>query len=148
MAKVQSDESRYESRYGGGFITPAQYIAEVMCERVAKKNKKDLPIKFWNLPAHKRNFMVTILAANALLKLYHPKAIIAALRKSPTVYSLRAPWLDAIIQEEQEKLDKFVEEVSTTPSPSPAKDIDTSEKPRESFVSQQSTLNKLRGLDG
>lgn len=148
MADKESNKSRYESRYGGNWLSPAQYIAELMCERVAKKNKKDLPLKFWNLPAHKRNFMVTILAANALLKLYHPKAVIAAIRKSPTVYSLRAPWLDAIIQEEQEKLDKFVEEIKTAPSPSPAEDVNTSEKPRESFVSQQSTLNKLRGLDG
>lgn len=148
MAKEKTDNSKYESAYGGGFITSGQFIAELMCGRLAKKNKKELPNKFWNMPAHKRSFMQNILAANALLKMYHPKAIIAAIRKAPNLYSLRAPWLDDLIKQEQEQLEAFEEKVETQPTtPLPA-DISITEKPRESFAIKKSPLDKLRELDG
>lgn len=148
MAKLRTDDSRYESKYGGGYVSPAQYIAEMVCERIAKKNKKDLPIKFWSTAAWKRSFLTNVLAANSLLKLYQPKAIIAALRKAYNVYSLRAPWLDDLFKEEQEKLDNL-KTVEDTPSPSPADVVvSTEEKPRESFTTKESPLKKLRGLDG
>ena len=49
MAKNRSDSSKYESRQGGGWITSAQFLAEVMCERYAKKNGEELVYKFWNV---------------------------------------------------------------------------------------------------
>lgn len=149
MAQERSDNSRYESRYGGGFVTPAQYIAEIMCERAAKKDKKDLPVKFWNLPTWKRTFMTQVLAANSVLKLYSPKAIIAALRRAPTVYSLRAHWLDPIMQEEQAKVESYeskMEQAAPVAEVTPAMPVKI-EKPRESFSTEKSKLKKLRELD-
>ncbi len=40
MAKKATEHSRYESRYGGGWVAPQQILAEVMCERQAAKEKK------------------------------------------------------------------------------------------------------------
>ena len=76
MAVNESEESRYQSSYGGGWVSAAQRIAEIMCERQAKSKKVDLPPKFWNLPTWKRSFMQQILAANSLLKVYKPKSIL------------------------------------------------------------------------
>lgn len=145
MAKEKSDTSKYESRYGGGFVSGGQYIAEIMCERIAKKDGRGLPVKFWNLPTWKKIFMQQLLASNGLLKLYHSQAILSALRKDTKAYSLRAPWLDDIIKEEQMKLDAI-------PIKSPDKVVvepimDKQEKPRDSFSNKQSTLKKLRELD-
>ena len=144
MAKTKSDDSRYESRFGGGYVSPAQYITEIICERFAGKNGKSLPQKFWSTPEHKRSFMMTLLTANALLKMYHPKAIISALRRLPNLYSLKAAWLDDVIKEEQAKIDAFVEQVEVA-TPPPA-EISVTEKPRESFNNKKSTLDKLRDL--
>jgi hypothetical protein len=148
MAQNRSEASRYKSNYGGDYVSPAQFIAEVMCERLAKKEKTSLPMQFWNTPKWKRTFMMQILAANGILKLYSPKAILSALRKAYNVYSLRAGWLQPLIQEEQAKIDNEASKINDEPlTPSPAQ-INTTEKPRESFTNQKSKLSKLRGLDG
>ena len=149
MPQNKTDNSRYESKYGGNFVSPAQFISEMMCERLAKKQKSDLPFKFWSTPKWKRAFMTNILAANGLLKIYSARAIITALNKSFNVYSLRAPWLDDVIKQEQEKIDSYVEKIEEAPTPSPAQPVNTTEKPRDNFIqNKNNTLNKLRALDG
>jgi hypothetical protein len=142
MATNESNESRYQSAYGGNWVTPAQRIAEIMCERLAKQKKIDLPVKFWNLPAWKRTFMQQILAANSLLKVYKPKSILTALKREPKAYSLRAAWLIAVIKEEEDKQER-IEKVEETPS-TPV--LSTTEQPRVSFSPTKSKLSKLREL--
>lgn len=133
----------FVSRYGAGDnITAAQYIAEIMCERLARKDKEDLPVKFWNTPKWQRTFKQQILAAHSILKLHKADAIIAALKKTPTVLSLRAEWLQPIIQECQQKLKIVITTIDKLEVAS------TTEKPRETFVTKKSTLSKLRDLDG
>ena len=58
MARNYSEDSRYESRYGGGWVAPHQILAEVMCERIAAKEKTSLPAKFWDLPRWKKHFLM------------------------------------------------------------------------------------------
>jgi hypothetical protein len=140
---------KYPSSYGAGQIGFPQYVAEIMCERLAGKENKVLPCRFWNLVYWKKIFLQQVMAVNSLLKLYHSSAILAAVKANPTAYSLRAPWLDKVMQEEQaayqrrqQALDKMpvieeLPEVAAVP-----------EKPRQSFKSGQSTLDKLRSLDG
>src|SRR5687768_11913796 len=106
MAKNRSENSKFESNYGGGHITAAQYLAELMCERIAKKNKKELGPRFWNTSLWKRTFCSQVLAANHLLKLYNSKAIVAALKEVPWAYSLRAEFLDPVIKDKQERMDR------------------------------------------
>lgn len=131
------------SRYGADKnIDAAQYIAEIMCERLARKEKQDLPVKFWNTPKWQRTFKQQVLAARSILKLHDANAVIAALRKTPTVFSLRAEWLQPIIRECAEKL-----KIVVTDKVSPEA-VTVNEQPRQTFVSKKSKLSKLRDLDG
>ncbi len=144
MAKERTEASRYESRYGGNAITPAQFIAELMCERLAKKDKKDLPVKFWNLPTWKRTFLQQVLAANTLLKVFSPKAILQALKREPKVFSLRAPWFTPVVQEEQQKCDVAEAKQEAAPPPVVETKPPVVEQPRPTIATKKSILNKLR----
>ena len=137
--------SKYPSRYSNDKkVTAAQYLAELMCERQAEKNKKELPKQFWNLPHWSKKFKSQLFAAYGLLKLYDEVAIIKAVKskEAKRIYSLRAPILDDIIKEQQRilELDKIK-----------AKDIEvirknTKAKPREHQV-RATILGKLSELD-
>jgi len=140
----QSDKSRYQSHYGGGYVSPAQYIAELLCERIAASKGKNLTVKFWNSNEWKKPFIVQLLAANSLLKIYKPQAIIAGLRRSPKTYSLHAKWLDDIFQEEEAKL---IEASTENVIVINKQDNEVIEKPRETFNQEKSKLAKLRELD-
>ncbi len=140
-------EKNFTSRYAPDTkITAAQYITEFICENKARKDGKDLPLRFWQIPAWAKFFKLQILSAGGLLKIYEAEAIILAL-KTPQgrgIFSLRAPHLDQIVKEQQATLDarktklanaEAVERASTTSIPRP-------ERPRANIIS------KLKDLDG
>lgn len=138
-----SDTKRYPSKYAPDTsVTAAQYITELICEKKAKKDKKDLPLRFWNLPTWGSFFRQQILAANGLLKIYDSAAIVAALnsKKAWGIFSLRAPHLDAIIEEEAAKISVRGE----------ASNLDVAEEnaaPRPTVApTRQDIIQKLRGL--
>jgi hypothetical protein len=103
----------YTSRYTDKLITAAQYLAEMMCERQAKKEKKDLCKQFWNTDYWIRPFKTQLRFANQLLKIYSCEAITNALKSNQgkNIYSLNAKWLDPLIREEQRKIDSRIPEV-------------------------------------
>jgi len=108
MAEKYTKKSRYQSRYSPGkYVTAAQYIVEIMCEKNAARDGRDLPAKFWSLPEWAKFFRNQIPAANKLLDKYHAEAIIAALRDKKTwsCYSLRAPFLIPHIEKQQKILE-------------------------------------------
>ena len=141
-------QSRYDSRYSPDRkVTAAQYIIELICEKKAKTEGKDLPIKFWNLPEWEKFFKMQLRKCHSLLKQYHEKAIIRALMDfgAVRIYSLHAPWLIPIIEKYQKivlleiaKIDKStispLSSCSTTPLIRKPQDIKT-------------TLSKLKDLD-
>ena len=99
---------RYPSKYSNGkSVTAAQYITELICEKMAKKDKKDLHYRFWVTPEWEKYYRNQIASAHALLKKYSDTAVIRALNnpKTEKIYSLRAPHLPAIIEQEQHRLD-------------------------------------------
>jgi hypothetical protein len=107
MAKnaKQTEKSKYPSRYSpGGYVTAAQYILELVCEKQASRQRIELPIKFWNLPEWRNTFVKQLRMVHKLLKKYSEKAIIRAINKN-NIYSLFASWLEAKIQQEQRLLD-------------------------------------------
>jgi hypothetical protein len=107
LAKERSEKSKYPSRYSPqGWVTAAQYIVELACEKKAKKEKKDLPTQFWKLKDWATFYRSQINTANALVKKYGEQAVIAALKNEKTfwMYSLRAPGFEAIIQQEEQIL--------------------------------------------
>lgn len=100
-------DKRHKSRYTDNLISDAQFLVEVVLERYAKKDKKELPFKFWRAELWKRQFGLQMIWANQLLKLYSFTAIYNALLKNPSgkkVYSLNAKWLDPIIKHEEDVL--------------------------------------------
>jgi hypothetical protein len=148
MPENRSDKSRFESRFGGGFVSVAQYLAENMCDRTARKERTALPAKFWQLPAWKQRFLMQVTLANRLLAKYDSTAIIRALKtpRGKTAYSFGAPFMGPIYQSEQEKLVRERESLAKLPAPEVAPVI-TNPKTRPVFVDKQSPLSKLRGLE-
>jgi hypothetical protein len=140
MAKQRSENSKYESRHGGGWITPAQFLAELMCERFAKKNGQDLPPKFWYKNPWKKEFFKQLSIANKLLERYDPAIVSKALRSSEgkKIFSLGAPWLKKLIDYEEYKFKEVntssVEEAVKLPF-------------KKSFVQKKSTFSKLEDIE-
>lgn len=97
---------KYPSKYSNGkTVSAAQYITEIICEKKAKLEKKDLHFRFWTNKEWSAFYRNQIATANALLKKHSEAAVIRAL-SSPTssrIYSLRAPSLIVTIKQ-QEKL--------------------------------------------
>ena len=155
MAENKSDNSKYESMYGGGFITSAQYICERLFENIAKKRKKTLGNCFWNDPYWKKDYQWQIVSANKLLKTYTPSVIIQALKDkniSFKILSLGAissvkPYLDKLQFEYIEKqknmvVDESIKEINENPEKF------TEAPPQKAFGNTKKTnvLNKLKGL--
>lgn len=141
MAKQRSDDSKYESRHGGGWITPAQFLAEVMCERTAKENLEELPIKFWNKPRWKKEFFKQLNLANTILK-DHDAAVVSKALKSKEgkkIFSLGAPWLKKLILLEE----KSFKEISSLTESKEAVELPI----RKTFQQSKSLIKRIKELD-
>lgn len=91
---------KYPSKYSNGKeVTAAQYIVEMICERIAKRNKKDLHYRFWLSKEWEKEYKGQIASAHKLLKKYDFSDIVNALKSTDgaKIYSLRAPHLSDII---------------------------------------------------
>lgn len=100
----------YISKYSNGKeVTAAQYITELICENKAKKDRKDLHYRFWTNKEWASYYRNQIATANKLVEKYNEQAIVRALKtkKAEKIYSLRAPHLIAIIEEEAAKLENI-----------------------------------------
>jgi len=120
-----------------------------MVARKARKDKVDLPVKFWMQERWKREFLLQVRHAAGLLRLYSVAAIVAALRtpKGKQAFSLKAPFLDPLIRVEQERVDRRAPPAPAEPtSPAPPAELPPPVvSPRPSFGQPTtSTLSKLR----
>lgn len=109
MAKEQSKINSYPSRYSpGGWVRADQYIIELICEKKARTNKKDLPIQFWNEPEWAKFFKSQLRKCKSLLQKYSAEAIIKGLKdkRAWKIYSLHAPWLLEIVEEYQTQINR------------------------------------------
>jgi hypothetical protein len=136
---------KYPSKYSNGkTVSAAQYITEIICEHLAKKDKKDLHYRFWVSPEWQKFYKSQIFSANKLLKKYSPKAIIEALKTTTgqKIYSLRAPHLLAII-DQQERL------LAAKPDPVLSVDIErnTDNIGSQNKLKTKSLIDKLKELD-
>jgi hypothetical protein len=141
MAK--ENKKTYPSRYSKDqFVTAAQYITELICEKKAQLAGGELPQHFWELPQWRTFFRQQIAIANKLVKVYPPKAIIRALQsyQANKIYSLNAPHLYPMIMAEEYKLPSNVKKTSETVN------VDTLAKPR-ARMPKDTNLSKLRRLD-
>lgn len=145
MAKDQTDKSRYQSRYSSSFVTAAQYITELICEKHAKYNKKDLMHEFWKLPEWAKHFRQQIPTASKLLTKYSASAIIQALQSKAAwnIYSLRAPHLIPLIEQEEVIVKAKIESLANA---APIERADVNEKPIEK-KGKPSLKDKLMELE-
>jgi hypothetical protein len=136
-----TSKKKYPSRYSNGKeIAAAQYLAEMMCERMAQKNRKELPQRFWNQPEWKKSYRSQLLAAQGLLKIYDESVVIRAVKNLKGIYSLRAPSLDDAIKEEKKKAEANKDKKANV------KRVDTKAKPRQ-HRTRKTQLGKLKELD-
>lgn len=106
---------KYPSKYSNGkSVSAAQYITEIICEKKAKREGKDLHYRFWVNKEWAAFYRNQIASANKLVKEYDELAIVKALNnpKAEKIYSLRAPHLPAIIEQEQKILSMKNQELS------------------------------------
>lgn len=110
MAEKRSTRSNFPSRYGGGWISAAQYVVEFQCEKKAKAEKRELFSLFWKHEEWAKYFRNQIAAANTLLKKYTVYEILAALKdkRAWKTTSLRAPWLVPVLDSYKGKFDVVI----------------------------------------
>jgi hypothetical protein len=134
---------KYPSKYSNGkTVSAAQYITEIICEKKAKNSKQDLHYKFWATKTWAAYYRNQIASAHKLLVKYSDTAIVKALnnKKAEKIYSLRAPHLIPIIEQEEKTLSQRNQDLSL--------EVDRTEK--IVFRKEQTSNNiisKLKGLD-
>jgi len=141
----RSDQCAYPSRYSPRqWVHAAQYITELICEKKAKTENKELPFKFWETDATwLKYYKYQIIIANRLLKKYGESVIIAAMhdKRMWNTYSLRNPFLESVIKEyanKKEVADQIAQKFQ----------YDFSEKKTfKSNKNQKSIISKLRDLE-
>lgn len=142
MSKKRSEKSKYPSRYSPkGWVSAPQYITEFVCEKKAQADRKELPIKFWEIDEWKKYFQYQITLANKLLKDFSEEAVIAALKdnRSWKTYSLRSPFLQGIIKEKQASIkERIFKEYEI---------VEKQEVKHRSNNNKKSIISKLRELD-
>lgn len=142
MTKEYSPARPFESKRGGGFLSAAQFLTETLMIQAAARRQRVLPDKFWNMREWKQHYIQQIQIANQLLKIYSVRSILAALRdqRCHNVYSFKAPWLDEVIQEYE---DKLAEGTTCDPEPEVISIHDEDLKTREPRPKSNKSLKVL-----
>jgi hypothetical protein len=137
-------DKKYISKYSNGKeVSAAQYITEIICENKAKKDNLDLHYRFWVNKEWATFYRNQIASAHKLIKKYNDKAIVRALKnpKASKIFSLRAPYLIPIIEQEQKKLDAENKEITLDLNrPKEVKFGTNKQKPKNIF-------SKLKDID-
>ena len=139
-----------QSKFGGGEISMAQWLAEHMCSRKAISTGAYLGDKFWNKEIWKLEYAHQVRQANALLKVYSWEAILAALntKQGQRAYSLAGKWLHPYIKEQQDKINrkqKLNQQATKDTEPENYNIIDKELRPQQKM--EPSLLANLRKLD-
>ena len=152
---MENSELNYKSPIDGRMTTAHQYITEIICKRIAKKDKRgEITSKFWNQETWKTTYRYQIIQARSLLKLYSVEAIIKGLNACPYCYSLGAKFLDEKIKIEEEKIERIKKNREEQNAEKAIKaelgevkiDIQENKVPRKLFQDEKSQMKKLRDL--
>ena len=144
MSKERTDKSKYISPSTGEYCTCAQYVAEIMCTRMAQKeNEGTQSYKFWNTKKWKKTFSFQVILANRLAAKYPCAAIVKAVnsRELKNVYSLRYPNIEDVIEKYEKRIESEKKDVTII-------DIQEEPKSRSSSYGKKSSLQRLRNIDG
>lgn len=121
-----------DSRHNDKEVTPANFLAERICERMAIKNKKPMPYRFWQTDEWKKTYQMQVVMASRLLQEYSFEVITATLKnpRCKHLYSfgtkaLWKPFLEKAKKELDNRDDVIVpineDAVHTKPAPPIAK---------------------------
>lgn len=99
----QSDKRPFKSLFKEGYVTEADYIAELLFKRRGEFDKNSLPQSFWNVPKFRKLYVGQIIHINKLLKEYSAAVLIRAVNESKYALSITNPRI-------KELADKFREE--------------------------------------
>jgi hypothetical protein len=149
MATERTESSRYQSLYGGGFVTPAQILSEVMCERMARSKGQSLPAKFWSVSEEwSKTFIWQLTQANKLLKEFHETVISRVLRskEGSKFLSLTGKGLRPLLKKEQKKYEEEIKRISNSTTEEKV-EIQSNAIVKPSFVTNKSKLSRLKGID-
>ena len=145
MAGKRSNRSKYQSPSTGDYCTCAQYVAEVMCTRMAQKNNEGTQAyKFWNTEKWKKTYQHKVILANRLISKYSEGALSRAInsRELTRAYSLRHPKVDEVVRKHDIAL-------KSEPLHEPESiDVKENAKTRSKGYGKKSKFNQLRNLDG
>ena len=144
MAKERNEKSKYKSPSTGEYCTCAQYMAEVMCTRMAEKeNKGTQAYKFWNTDKWKKTYQHQVILANRYAKKYDTRAMVRAINSPELrrVYSLRYPKIEQVFA----KYQKIIEQEDAEMTIIEVKE-DAKTRSRSSF-GKKKNLQMLRDLD-
>jgi hypothetical protein len=123
--------AHYKSKYTleDKTVTAAQYLAELMCERNARLDGKELPHKFWESREWNQIFRRHVTQCNRLLKKYREDAVIAAFfdDRTKSFISFGNPRYVRVIKEHEANLkaldNKPLEVIKAQPISLPRKPI-------------------------
>lgn len=124
-------EPTYPSKFSNKKITAPNYLVELLFLKIAKREKKEFPRQFWNLPEYNKKYRLQLVHANKLLKKYNVGVIALAIndKRCYNLTSLGANYiLEPIIKEYEKQHNKIKEELKHTESLEVS-----SEKPRKIF---------------
>lgn len=99
--------SRYISPSTGEECTGAQYVAELVCQQIAQKEKLGtLGYKFWNTEKWKKIYIREVTEANKLVKQFGETNLVKFIHswQGKKILALRAKWVRAKIEEFAEKI--------------------------------------------
>lgn len=143
-AQKQTEKSRYESVYSPDkYVTGAQYICELICEKRAKQDGVSLGLHFWRKPEWAKFYKWNMLVVRGFLKQYDERAIIKTLKESGKWWSLRSDIMKMNMERHNTRIlaeDKIRKEKASQQKPVNRATIDS--RPRQ----RQPQRNKLSVL--
>lgn len=147
MAKKRSKDSPFPSRYSpGGWVTPAQYIIECVCENAAQHSNRDLPVRFWKNEEWQKFFVSQTRAVKRLLSKYSYSAILNVVKKKK-LRSLIPKWIESVIEKEQKEIDFNKKKLFDEQPDKIIKSRRIISKPEVRKTFKTGSLNKLLALD-
>jgi len=139
------NKKTYLSLYSPGqFVTVAQYIAEIMCEKRAASLQRNLPTNFCKFDEWKGYYFYQLKLARKLLEEYDIKIILDVIRDSK-IFSLRNSGLIKRLKYLQQKQPKQPPQAIPSHKPTPIDNTIATTRP----VFKTSTLiDTLDSIDG
>jgi len=143
MAKTRTESSRFPSKWGGGWVSPSQYITECLCVLIAKRERKELDDQFWQREPWTAIFRRQVPLAVKLLREHPPEVILSTLRdrRCWKIQSFGANWLlKPLLKQKQREYDAQVAQQSNDIKTK----VSTTEKPRHIARKKKSLFNQLK----